>query len=87
MTVQTRRSECEEIVRRLWPYIDGKLPDSDRERVTRHLEKCVACLSHFDFARAFLEAVHEACPAEKEDEALRARVLAALFGEGFSAAE
>ena len=80
--MDSRRSECEAIVRRLWPYLDDRLPDSDRERVTRHLEECAACVSHFDFARAFLDAVHAARPAEVEDEALQARVLAALVGHG-----
>jgi anti-sigma factor (TIGR02949 family) len=84
VTIESRRSECEEIVRRLWPYIDGRLPDSERERVTSHLEGCVACASHFDFAAAFLEAVHAARPAEREDEDLRIRVLSALGSEGFS---
>ena len=82
--MDSRRSECEAIVRRLWPYVDDKLPDSDRERVTRHLEQCADCLSHFDFARAFLDAVHAARPAEKDDEALRARVLAVLSDQGLS---
>lgn len=82
--MDSRRTECEAIVRRLWPYIDDKLPDSDRERVTRHLEHCADCLSHFDFARAFLDAVHAARPAAPDDDALRARVLAALSDQGLS---
>jgi anti-sigma factor (TIGR02949 family) len=82
--MDSRRSECEAIVRRLWPYVDDKLPDSDRERVTRHLEECADCLSHFDFARAFLDAVHAASPPAKEDDALRARVIAALTDQGLS---
>ncbi len=82
--MDSRRGECEAIVRRLWPYVDDKLPDSDRERVTRHLEECADCLSHFDFARAFLDAVHAARPPVKEDEALRARVIAALNDQGVS---
>jgi anti-sigma factor (TIGR02949 family) len=82
--MDSRRSECEAVVRRLWPYVDDKLPDSDRERVTRHLEECADCLSHFDFARAFLDAVHAARPPANEDEALRARVIAALNDQGLS---
>ena len=86
-----RRTECETIVRRLWPFLDEKLLDSEREEVTRHLEQsgiplafeqCGVCLSHFDFARAFLEAVHAARPEMEHDEALRARVLAALTDQG-----
>jgi anti-sigma factor (TIGR02949 family) len=82
--MDSRRPECEAIVRRLWPFVDGKLPDSDRERVTRHLEQCADCLSHFDFARSFLDAVHAARPEAKDDEALRARVLAALSNQGLN---
>ena len=82
--MDSRRTECEAIVRRLWPFVDDKLPDSDREQVTRHLEACADCLSHFDFASAFLDAVHAARPAEKDDEALRARVLAALSNQGLN---
>jgi anti-sigma factor RsiW len=80
--MDSRRSECEAIVRRLWPYVDDKLPEWDRERVTRHLEECADCLSHFDFARAFLDAVHAALPPAKDDDALRARVIAALNDRG-----
>lgn len=76
--MDSHRSECEAIVRRLWPYVDDKLPDSERERVTRHLEECADCLSHFDFAKAFLDAVHASRPAMRDDELLRARVIAAL---------
>lgn len=77
-----RRTECEAIVRRLWPFLDENLLDSDREEVTHHLEKCGDCLSHFDFAKAFLDAVHAARPELEHDDALRARVLGALADQG-----
>src|SRR3954469_16501664 len=80
--MDSRRSECEAIVRRLWPYLDDKLPDTDKERVTRHLEECGDCASHFDYARAFLDAVHAARPAVEADDALRVRVLTALSDHG-----
>lgn len=82
--MDSRRTECEAIVRRLWPFVDDKLPESDREQVTRHLEECADCLSHFDFARAFLDAVHAAHPEGKNDEALRTRVLTALSNQGLN---
>src|ERR1043166_6314237 len=77
-TMDSRRSEGGAIVRRLWPYLDDKLPDAVKERVTRHLQECDDCVSHFDYARAFLDAVHAARPAAEPDDALRARVLTAL---------
>lgn len=72
---------CEDIVYRLWPFLDGALPESERAAVVAHLEGCAACRSHHDFARAFLEAVHQAHRARSapgEFDALQARVEAAL---------
>jgi anti-sigma factor (TIGR02949 family) len=78
------RLDCEQVVRRLWPYLDGALPDADRARVAQHLEACGGCLSHFDFAGAFLDAVHQIRPLESEFSALRGRVVRALAAEGLS---
>jgi anti-sigma factor (TIGR02949 family) len=78
-------NDCESIVRRLWPFLDGKLPESDRAIIVAHLADCTNCRSHFDFARAFLEAVHKVQPAEAANDRLRARVLAALVEDGYSA--
>ncbi|HVX38530.1 MAG TPA: zf-HC2 domain-containing protein [Gemmatimonadaceae bacterium] len=79
------RAECEAVVRRLWPYLDGALPETDQARVARHLEFCAGCASHFDFARAFLDAVARARAGAPQEEigTLRARVLDALAAEGF----
>jgi len=84
MNEQLNREDCEAVVQRLWPHLDGMLPDSDRERVIQHLESCAACQSHFDFAKAFLEAVAAAQPEETPNPALLERVLKALSGEGFA---
>lgn len=79
MTLLTeQRSECEEIVRRLWPHLDGALSDTERSRVMRHLEECAACRSHYDFAGSFLEAVRTSGPADDEFSALRVRVTQAV---------
>lgn len=77
--------ECTAIVRQLWPYLDGALPDTYQERVVAHLERCTACRSHFDFEREFLAAVRSA-GAGGDFEPLRARVLAALGDVGFTKA-
>ncbi len=80
MTAPPTRTECEEIVGRLWPHLDGALPEHERARVVAHLEGCTGCRSHYDFAHAFLDAVHTAAPAEDPARyaALRARVVRAL---------
>jgi anti-sigma factor (TIGR02949 family) len=79
------RSECEAVVRQLWPYLDGAVSESQRERIVAHLEGCVNCASHFDFAQSFLDAVAAARPHLPANEALRVRVVSALMAEGFGA--
>lgn len=78
-------NDCREIVRQLWPYLDGALPDEWQARVTAHLEHCVNCTSHFDFERAFLDAVRDSGALTQDFEPLRARVFAALQADGMGA--
>jgi anti-sigma factor (TIGR02949 family) len=77
------RSECEAVVRQLWPYLDGAISEPQRERIVRHLEECADCTSHFEFARAFLDAVASTAPALDQNDDLRERVVHALAAEGF----
>ncbi len=73
---------CREIVRQLWPYLDGVLPDEWQARVAKHLEECDACRSHYDFERAFLDAIRLANDDAADFAALRSRVVAVLASEG-----
>jgi anti-sigma factor (TIGR02949 family) len=81
----TDRSTCETVVRQLWQYLDGDVPPDKRELVESHLAVCVACASHYQFAREFLDAVAAAPVGGRADDGLRDRVLVALAGEGFRA--
>lgn len=79
------RADCEFVVKRLWPYLDGVLSEEEREHIVRHLEVCRDCHSHYDFANAFLDALAAARPHLEINNALRLRVLGALVAEGFRA--
>ena len=83
MNESVDRTICDEVVARLWPYLDGALPDAERARVATHLAGCSACTSHFDFAQAFLEAVQKTAGSAEDHPALRTRVLDALTKDGF----
>ena len=76
-------TDCEQIVRRMWPHLDGVLSEADRVAITRHLEGCDACTAHFKFAQSFLEAVHEAKPEAEEFDRVLNKVVGALAKEGF----
>ena len=68
---------CAEAVKQLWEYLDGTIPDAQREAVEEHLSFCRRCCGELDFAeelRRFL-----AQPAEPDLPAdVKARLLATL---------
>lgn len=81
MTHTTSPIDCETAVRRLWDYLDGRLPAMARQEVEAHLAACASCPPHFAFARAVQGALAESAPPGRlpdEDARLRERIRAAL---------
>ena len=72
--------DCETIVRRLWDYLDGRLPHVQHAEVEAHLAACALCAPHFTFAARLRASISAAAPEVSDDEAarLRARVRRAL---------
>ena len=73
--------DCETAVRRLWDYLDGRLPAMAHDEVEAHLAACALCPPHFTFARAMTRGLAESAPpplSEGDEDRLRARVREAL---------
>jgi len=62
------------------------ISETEREAILVHFEQCADCESHFDFAKAFLEAVAEAKPYLEVEGEIAKKVRAALEEAGFRAA-
>ncbi|MEO7179623.1 MAG: sigma-70 family RNA polymerase sigma factor [Gemmatimonadaceae bacterium] len=81
--------DCETSVKRLWDYLDERLPDMSRDEVEWHLAACEVCPPHFTFARTMQTALG-ASPSPRgphaDDVKLRARVRDALGKLGADAA-
>lgn len=75
---------CRATVLQLWDYLDHALAQSQRLEVDRHLRDCSACAEHFEFARAFLDALPASWPRPIDTEPLRRRVVERLRDVGFS---
>ena len=81
--------DCETAVKRLWDYLDGRLPEIAHQEVEQHLATCELCPPHFRFAQGMRDALarspksltEESAPQTSMDE-LRQRVLSALRGGG-----
>lgn len=47
--------ECEEVLNRLWEYLDYELAPEEAKAVRAHLSDCPCCFPSFCCRRAFLE--------------------------------
>ena len=68
---------CAEAVRQLWDYLDGALPDEDRQAIEEHLSFCRRCCGEVEFAeelRGFLARE----TAEEIPDDVRKRLLTTL---------
>jgi anti-sigma factor RsiW len=71
--------DCETAVRRLWDFLDGRLPSPSRDEVEAHLATCELCPPHFVFARSMQRVLAESVPTPAaEEQRLAERVRAAL---------
>jgi anti-sigma factor RsiW len=73
--------DCETAVRRLWDFVDGRLPGIAHAEVEEHLATCALCPPHFQFARTMHGALAASAPAQVSDDdetRLRERVRSAL---------
>ncbi len=76
-----RSLTCAEAARRLWDYVDARLPETPLADVEAHLAICATCAGHVAFARVMRRALAETSVVTAPDErhtALRARVLTAM---------
>lgn len=52
---------CDEVLARLWAYIDGELTEETTAELREHLELCECCFPQYDFQQAFLALLRRHC--------------------------
>lgn len=75
-------SNCMEVLRHLWDYLDEEITPASAERLRAHIAGCAQCRAYEGFQSCFLEAVaslkaHMHAPTE-----LRDKLAEKLRGEG-----
>jgi anti-sigma factor (TIGR02949 family) len=71
---------CDQVMDRLWAFIDGELPPDEEQAVREHLEICGRCFPKYDWDRAYSRFMRNASD-RMTDPSLRRRVFAALLAE------
>ena len=74
--------DCEEVVRKLWDYLDGELDEDASAKIDAHLESCEHCRSHADFERNLVGQLSQLRREHTDPEGLRTSVLATLKAAG-----
>jgi len=71
---------CIDLVNKVTEYLDGKLDESQRERMERHLEVCDGCRAALDQFQTVIRLVGRLTPADlaRIDALTRDRLMAML---------
>ncbi len=67
-------SDCDDVLRRMYHFIDNELDRADYATIQAHLEECGPCLHEIDIERMVKSIVARSCH-EHAPEALRQRVM------------
>ncbi len=65
---------CEEILQRVYVFIDNELADADCRQIQAHLDECAPCLHLVDLERLVKAMVARSC-SERAPVGLRQRVM------------
>ena len=68
---------CREFVELVTGYLEGTLPERDRERMDAHLAECDGCAGYLEDMRRLVGSLHET-PEPPPDEATRDALLRAF---------
>ena len=52
--------DCQHVMRQLWAYVDGELPEAEVQHLREHLAVCARCSPQYRFQLAFLGLVAHA---------------------------
>jgi mycothiol system anti-sigma-R factor len=69
---------CNEVLARVYSYLDGELDQGGCFEVREHLDECGPCLREYGLEEAVKKLVHKSCGADPVPEDLRDKVLARI---------
>jgi anti-sigma factor (TIGR02949 family) len=76
--------DCTTVLQQLWEYLDAELGPEKMEAVRTHLALCAKCYPHYDFEKAFLDAIANCQCTTCAPHDVRCHVMEALRRAGFN---
>ena len=69
---------CDEVLEKVWIYIDGEMSDSDCHTIKHHLDECSPCLRKFGIEQEVKALVARSCGSDHAPEDLKDRIRVKL---------
>ena len=66
---------CDEVLGRLYTFLDAELDTASADEIQRHLEECAPCLAQAAVERMVKELVARSCACEPAPDEVRIRVV------------
>lgn len=70
--------DCQHVMKRLWAYVDGELPETEAGELREHIAVCARCGPQYRFQLAFLGLVAHAGAAVRPRAEFVRRLRSAL---------
>lgn len=70
--------DCEEVLRRVWTYLDGEMDEVQYREIQAHVAACADCGPQFEFQRRLLALIEEKCRAGPIPDSLKQRLFRLL---------
>jgi mycothiol system anti-sigma-R factor len=77
MDDQDSLSNCQEVIHRIYHFLDGELTPDKRAQIQHHLDDCPPCIEAFEFEAELRVLVSRGC-REQVPEQLRLRIAALI---------
>ena len=78
------KHECAAAMRQLWEFLDGEMTPDRTAQMRQHIDECKRCFPHYDWEKAFLEALSCVRPDCCAPGSLRDRLERKLREVGFT---
>lgn len=68
-------TDCDEVLDKVYTFLDGELDDSRRSDIRQHLDECGPCLEEYGLEKAVKQLIAKHCGCDQVPEDLRSKVL------------
>lgn len=66
--------KCEEVLKRLYEYIDKQVDETSQSEIDEHIKLCRHCCQHYEFEIKLRELVEKSCFQQRAPDLLKRKI-------------